>query len=1000
MGSAGAESQIVNVKAGTSLTDAVNMAQLKALGMTTDAGGTITNAFVAYDSANKNTIKLGGTAGTKLSNVAAGILSATSMDAVNGSQLFALTDGTSVTNSAYMRVMGAGNGSDNASIVNAVNSIAIGSRANIQEDPKGGANHIAIGTNATALGNANEVTATTVVGSNALAKGASSAFGSGASANSTYSVAIGANSLASVGGATAVGSGAQSVGYSSLAIGATSKASNDFATAIGGQANATAPSSVALGTNSVADRYNTVSVGAAGSERQIVNLKAGTSSTDAVNVSQLTALGMTTDESGTITNAFVAYDDTNKNTIKLGGTAGTKLSNVAAGILSATSMDAVNGSQLFALTDGTSVTNSAYMKVTGAGNGSDNASIVNATSSIAIGSRAKVQELPVGGSNHIAIGTNATVIGNTSPIATTVVGSNAVGYSASSVFGSGATANSNYSVAIGANSLASVGASVAVGIDTKAVGYSAVAFGSGSTASTDHAVAIGGNALVTAGGSVALGYNSVADRFNTVSVGAAGSERQIVNLKAGTSSTDAVNVSQLTALGMTTDESGTITNAFVAYDDTNKDTIKLGGSAGTIIGNVKAGVEQSDAVNVAQLNAAGLVIGSDGAVSNAFVAYDDTLKDTITLGGTDGTIIGNVKAGALTPTSMEAINGSQLFDTSTRMAAMLGGGASVNAMGALLAPTYKVGGAEVHDVGSAIGNLDGRVTQNSSDIAGILGTLASGSGSTPNPNPDPNPNPNPSPNPDPATTNPTPVNRNALVYDSADRDQVTLGGFNMASAPVRLSNVAAGELSTSSTDAINGAQLNTTNGRLSATENAIAGYQAAGLEFVMVNSPTDSGSKPSASGQDSIAIGSNAQAAGNNSIAIGAHSVADDPNTVSVGSADNERRVTNVAAGTKGTDAANVNQLNKLRDDVGSDMRSLQRAAFSGVAAAMAMPNLMPSAPGKTVMAAGVGNFKGYGAFGAGATYRSGDGKWLVNGAVSLTGNGDAGMRAQVGYEF
>jgi autotransporter adhesin len=66
----------------------------------------------------------------------------------------------------------------------------------------------------------------------------------------------------------------------------------------------------------------------------------------------------------------------------------------------------------------------------------------------------------------------------------------------------------------------------------------------------------------------------------------------------------------------------------------------------------------------------------------------------------------------------------------------------------------------------------------------------------------------------------------------------------------------------------------------------------------------------------------------------------------------------------------------------------------------MAMPNLMPSAPGKVVMAAGVGNFKGYGAFGAGATYRSDDGKWLVNGAVSLTGNGDAGMRAQVGYEF
>jgi trimeric autotransporter adhesin len=107
-----------------------------------------------------------------------------------------------------------------------------------------------------------------------------------------------------------------------------------------------------------------------------------------------------------------------------------------------------------------------------------------------------------------------------------------------------------------------------------------------------------------------------------------------------------------------------------------------------------------------------------------------------------------------------------------------------------------------------------------------------------------------------------------------------------------------------------------------------------------------------------------------------------------------------VAAGANGTDAANVNQLNALRDEVGASLTSLEKSAFGGIAGAMAMPNLMPSSPGKTVVGAGVANDKGYSAFAAGATYRSADGKWLMNGAASVTQGGDTVVRAQVGYEF
>ena len=70
------------------------------------------------------------------------------------------------------------------------------------------------------------------------------------------------------------------------------------------------------------------------------------------------------------------------------------------------------------------------------------------------------------------------------------------------------------------------------------------------------------------------------------------------------------------------------------------------------------------------------------------------------------------------------VNGSQLFNASSTIAAALGGGAGVDANGGVSAPTYNVGGTQVHSVGAAIDNLDGRVTKNTTDIASIKGDLA------------------------------------------------------------------------------------------------------------------------------------------------------------------------------------------------------------------------------------------------------------------------------------
>ena len=64
--------------------------------------------------------------------------------------------------------------------------------------------------------------------------------------------------------------------------------------------------------------------------------------------------------------------------------------------------------------------------------------------------------------------------------------------------------------------------------------------------------------------------------------------------------------------------------AAVKYDSTSKDTLTLAGTNGTTIMNVKAGVADTDAANVGQLKAAGVVDASGNAAS--VVAYDSATK--------------------------------------------------------------------------------------------------------------------------------------------------------------------------------------------------------------------------------------------------------------------------------------------------------------------------------------------------------------------------------------
>ncbi|CAB3757932.1 YadA family autotransporter adhesin [Paraburkholderia humisilvae] len=220
-------------------------------------------------------------------------------------------------------------------------------------------------------------------------------------------------------------------------------------------------------------------------------------------------------------------------------------------------------------------------------------------------------------------------------------------------------------------------------------------FGFSSQIFSYYGSAVGAASYVASGAqnSVALGTGSVATEANTVSVGRVGDNP----LK------------------------GTYGNG---GDGNSSDTALLNqnltGSLTRRVTNMSAGINNTDAVNVGQLKAAGLNIDTSGNPTNAFVAYDDMAKGKITLaGGTSGTTITNLAAGAVGAGSRDAINGAQLYNSASSIAAALGGGSFVNADGGITMPRYSVGGDTVIGVDGAVDALDQRITDASAAAADI-----------------------------------------------------------------------------------------------------------------------------------------------------------------------------------------------------------------------------------------------------------------------------------------
>ena len=115
-------------------------------------------------------------------------------------------------------------------------------------------------------------------------------------------------------------------------------------------------------------------------------------------------------------------------------------------------------------------------------------------------------------------------------------------------------------------------------------------------------------------------------------------------------------------------------------------------------------------------------------------------------------------------------------------------------------------------------------------------------------------------------------------------------------------------------------------------------------------------------------------------------------------------RITNVAAGVNPTDAVNVSQLGGLKNDIhnmNNRLGKVNREARAGVAGANAAASLpQVYIPGKSMVAAAGGTFKGQNAFAVGYSRSSDNGKLILKLQGNANTQGDVGGGVGIGYQW
>jgi len=792
------------------------------------------------------------------------------------------------------------------SMSNGTAAVAIGQNATAT-----GIANIAIGQRAT---NAATLNNSIAIGGDSKSGGQSSSLGNSADTSaSTFAVAVGHSSVVTGSSGTALGAGASAATANSVALGSNSVANSaTLATAgftpLGGTA-------ISAGTAAGGE----VSVGSAGAERRITNVAAGLNATDAVNLSQL----MSEDAKvNTINNNVNNLSNTVNNIVNGGGIKYFNANSTLADS-SATGTDAVAiGGNAQATTANSvalgsnSVANSTTLATAGFNPGGSAISAATAAGGeVSVGAAGAERRI-----TNVAAGLNATDAVNVSQLQSEDAKVNQIGTSTASSLGGGSTYDTttgtitNPAYSVGGTTVNNVGDALS-NLDGR---------------TTQNTTNIGSLTQNINNGTVGLVQQDATSRNITVGkdtggtvvnfTGTAGS-RTLTGVAAGAlnaTSVDAVNGSQLYATNQNVSNLTNVVNNIssgggIKYFNANStlaDSSATGTDAVSIGGNARATTANSVALgsnsgaNSTTLATAGFNPGGS-AISAATAAGGEV---SVGASGAERRIT-NVAAGQ---NATDAVNVSQLQSEDAKVnqigtstASSLGGGSTYDTTtGAITNPTYSVGGTTVNNVGDALTNLDGRTTQNTTNIDSLTQNINNGTV---------------------GLVQQDPTSRNVTVAKDTGG---TVVNFTGTAGSRTLTGVAAGALNATSVDAVNGSQLYATNQNVSNLTNVVNNISSGGgIKYFNANSTL---ADSSATGTDAVSIGGNARATTANSVALGSNSVANSATLatagfnpggsaisaataaggeVSVGAAGTERRITNVAAGQNATDAVNVSQL-------------------------------------------------------------------------------------------
>ena len=221
------------------------------------------------------------------------------------------------------------------------NSIAVGSAA------------VTEGRESTALGRRSYAGAQSATALGTLANASavvSTAVGNGAKASAIQASALGNGAEATGGSSIAIGAKARASGSDALSSGSNANASSRNAVAVGKDSNSSAVNAIALGTSSNVSGVSAVVIGtqAKGIHENSVTL--GSYSSSAANEFDKTAKALSSfdDDAKVTTVNYNGTSSTQKGAVSVGdGSLVRQIQNVGAGRITATSNDAVNGSQLY-----------------------------------------------------------------------------------------------------------------------------------------------------------------------------------------------------------------------------------------------------------------------------------------------------------------------------------------------------------------------------------------------------------------------------------------------------------------------------------------------------------------------------------------------------------------------------------------------------------------------------------------------------------------------------